>query len=1671
MKRLLLLLILTGWASISFTQTTPTITVQKLLDSNGNYSSNLYGKTGSILAGQKDTFKIVISEPSEEQSGFFSQTGQLKVFLPDDTGLSLDDAVLTIPPITGQSDISFDNDSLSTDKDTLYTDVKVSTTDNKDKIVIDSLIIEFPDYLADGDDFTLEAWADFMDTDDDDAADTTVLELVTFKYAKPELTLSMENGEACHGEKVECYLDITPDTLRYNLMINNTFHKKVTHGDTAHFNYNDTVTIEDPNNGHADGKSSPVTISDSFFHGISLEFSDGEPEYICEGSPVDIEFNVEGGCEPTCTLKFVNHNIDTSYVVDDDFESKTYYEFYPEMNGELIVEANYGDKTLRDTLEINQFLGRGGTYDLNIGPVARNQPELNLFDYMIPSYDYDEITTLKIDPLYNEYVDYFTTGYVNDETSYTFGRFYVNYNDSTENDSVFDPEHQGVTYGIQNPNKVTFTYGKYHPEHGGVFCYDEQETNIHVSQDKVYIKKNAFCSYDEDEYVVQISDDIDAPEVDTGYYVVANYHGYEVMVNDGSDSINTESVDSFAFVPSNLFRPDQKTKVEIKAIANVEIHAKPDSCPPNWPIDENPVIYEENQRVHYFNTEYEAKRDIYMGESPPPQNGDGWQTIKPCTWINISPRTGADRMEPKDTTEKCKKDTSQFSSKIVNPGGYWSCNYMLWTETGNPQPIYEVDDRVTFNGVIYECNSPAYHYEKPNKSAKWDSVNVCGNTMNDPPSIRYTYASNIFYIYPPATDGEFLNLDNEYCITNDSIELLSNYTIDTVENHHNSIVKYGEDWYFTPEKLIEEGVYADTTQLQLIYRDDHNCIDTVKHEVRVNEAYGYNKDFDISQLNSSYCAVDMDYNLTSALDIERMEGYGVWKEENSFIFNPDTAASNSSGYTYENDTITLEMRVRDNKQCRYDSTHTIVLHATPSIDNMDIEGLCKGDTTRFTSSILYGEDTDSIWNWQWNFGDQLSFNREGWSNYELGNTHNGNTSGTYGSPSHRYSKPGVYPVIFNVTADNGCTGTFSDTVVIGDIPDVDFTVDGFYQGNSTEFTNNTSFADFDPVTEYTWDFDNNNGLFVTNTNTDTTIMYDTARIHHVRLKATTGNGCSDSILTRVPIFPVVEVDDNNPYHQRFDQIPEGWFASHEFDKGYHSGWTHKPVEGALNISPNQSGMIWQTPNPDSTLHNENSWVESPCFDMDNLNFPLLSLDIFQAVEEGRDGAVVQYSLDDGDTWKVVGTESQGFYKGLNWYNKSSIVSNPGEQTDGVNMGWSKNTGKWETARFPIDGVKADADTTGEVPCVRFRVAYSSDAGNVEDNIHGFAFDNFLLTRRSRIVMLEQFINYPFDSIVAAREENWLTEFVEARPQEVVDMRYHNFIGLTKDSLFFINPPDISSRSVEYGANYTQLTMVDGLHRCVADNSISAKDSVEKYYNKRTLIDKRFNIEVEIENTDSTLDVTAHVTKLTDKLITGPGSQKSGIRMAIVQKEYIHGQDTAKNLMVELLPNGIGNVVDYIPDDFPVDSTFSVQDSWKPNVTTIGNEYRLVVYVQGIWGIDEIHQVWFTDLDSVPQVEVEEEDDDDDDETTTNKSINGQSINLYPNPAKNQLNVEWEQPLKNIVNWKLLAISGKIMKEGKITAGRKKEKINVRGMHEGIYVLILEDPVAKILEKRKIIILE
>ena len=181
-KHALTFLVLLGWASFATGQTTPDITVEKMVnDSYENY--NLYEGTDRILAGQKDTFKIVIEEPSQgnaEITDFFSETGRLKVFVPNDAGLALNDAEWSISSSVGQSDISFDNVFLSSNKDTLFTDVNVEGDAQQDELVIENLIIEFPDNLSDENQFVLEAWADFMDTEDGDIT----MDLVTFEYQR-----------------------------------------------------------------------------------------------------------------------------------------------------------------------------------------------------------------------------------------------------------------------------------------------------------------------------------------------------------------------------------------------------------------------------------------------------------------------------------------------------------------------------------------------------------------------------------------------------------------------------------------------------------------------------------------------------------------------------------------------------------------------------------------------------------------------------------------------------------------------------------------------------------------------------------------------------------------------------------------------------------------------------------------------------------------------------------------------------------------------------------------------------------------------------------------------------------------------------------------------------------------------------------------------------------------------------------------------------------------------------------------------------------------------------------------------------------------------------------------------------------------------------------------------
>ena len=99
-------------------------------------------------------------------------------------------------------------------------------------------------------------------------------------------------------------------------------------------------------------------------------------------------------------------------------------------------------------------------------------------------------------------------------------------------------------------------------------------------------------------------------------------------------------------------------------------------------------------------------------------------------------------------------------------------------------------------------------------------------------------------------------------------------------------------------------------------------------------------------------------------------------------------------------------------------------------------------------------------------------------------------------------------------------------------------------------------------------------------------------------------------------------------------------------------------------------------------------------------------------------------------------------------------------------------------------------------------------------------------------------------------------------------------------------------------------------------------------------------------------------------------------------------------------------------------------------------------MQGIWGVDEIHQVWFKDLVDVPQATVTAPVENLDTQETT-------SFNIYPSPVKDELNIVWSDILENPVHWKLISTSGSIVKEGITSAGNVKEQIDTYHINDYI----------------------
>lgn len=127
-----------------------------------------------------------------------------------------------------------------------------------------------------------------------------------------------------------------------------------------------------------------------------------------------------------------------------------------------------------------------------------------------------------------------------------------------------------------------------------------------------------------------------------------------------------------------------------------------------------------------------------------------------------------------------------------------------------------------------------------------------------------------------------------------------------------------------------------------------------------------------------------------------------------------------------------------------------------------------------------------------------------------------NTSSVATNPTHSYTATGTYNVKLVATSNNGCKDSLTKTVTVSPQPVAGFTINTSSQclnGNSYIFTNTSTISS--GTLSYQWSFGDN----TTSASASPSHTFTAAGIYSVRLIATSNNGCNDTIMQTITVYP------------------------------------------------------------------------------------------------------------------------------------------------------------------------------------------------------------------------------------------------------------------------------------------------------------------------------------------------------------------------------------------------------------------------------------------------------------------------------------------------------------------------------------------------------------------------
>ena len=418
------------------------------------------------------------------------------------------------------------------------------------------------------------------------------------------------------------------------------------------------------------------------------------------------------------------------------------------------------------------------------------------------------------------------------------------------------------------------------------------------------------------------------------------------------------------------------------------------------------------------------------------------------------------------------------------------------------------------------------------------------------------------------------------------------------------------------------------------------------------------------------------------------------------------------------------------------------------------------------------------------------------------------------------------------------------------------------------------------------------------------------------------------------------------------------------------------------------------------------------------------MDIMRSFVPERDGAVLQYQVARDKGWITIGDIASG----IDWYNSSAITNEPG----GSSKGWSLTVDNPDQDWVPV---AHDLNALAQVPNATLRIALGSNGREGIGN-QGFAFDNVIISQRTKMAVIEHFTN----SADAASQDadNVIDAFVKENSGDVVDIQYHmNKPGT--DPMNENNPLSSSVRSFNYGIPKVPYAVLDGGSSEEYRYDFSELKSAPELelVMQLALQEPAFDVDLQVNWMEGALETTTLVTCKTDRYDNNVQLYVVVFETSVTQYTGLNGDNEFRNVVLDMLPTPAGKL---LGDNWRKgDDNLQVNTwSYKPYVENT-EDLAVIAFVQDR-NSNQILQASAKYL--TPQVGAQER----------HSPLEVESLFIYPNPAKSLVNVNLGRPAEQNGRFEIIDMNGRVVCNENVPEGYQIYQIEIEFLNRGFYMI-------------------